>query len=369
MVKKIRIISLFVLLIILLTSCANDTQKIQPSVVNTNDTQSIDTTVKNGKYDIENLETRNFILAHTGSAGSTNDYWAETVKKLVEEKSNGKLTIDIYNSSQLGSDTDIAADVKAGAIDFHLSSPPAYANVVPVAAVFDMPFLFNNIEEARKAVRDEEFFNKIAEEYEKTGFHLFPFTDQGFRHITTNKEITNYDSFKGMSLRTMNNRHHIAFFTAMGVAATPLNTSEIYISLQQGMLDGQENPWSQVIDKKLYEVQDYITNSSHIYYIGSITMGNSNWNTLSIDAQAIITDAIKESVPIIDAYTDKVEEEARLKAISLGMTYIDFDLIEGLRDQLREATFEVAYKSIVGSIGNEYLDALLKAAGFEPPQI
>lgn len=318
-----------------------------------------------GDYDLSQVEERTYVLGHSGSAGSTNDFWGLEFARLVEEKSGGLMKIDMYNASQLGSDTSMAADVQAGAVDFQITSPAAIPNVVPESAVFDMPFLFNTIEEARVAMMDEEVFEGVSQAFETQNLKLFPLTDQGFRCISTNTEITGIDSFQGMTLRTMNNPYQIAWFTAMGVAATPLNTSEIYLALQQGMLSGQENPWSQIYDKGLYDVQKYVTNSNHVLYVGCLYMGIDNWNNLSPVEQQILWDAAEETVPIVQEHTDTFENEMLQKLIDeKGMTYIDFDQIPGLRDELREKTFDVAYEVITADIGNELLDKLLTVAGY-----
>lgn len=316
-------------------------------------------------YDLDQVNTKNYVLAHSGSPGSTNDYYGEQFANLVKEKSGGKMTIDIYNASQLGSDTSAAADVQAGAIDFQITSPAAIPNVVPESAVFDMPFLFNTVEDARKVLLNQEFFDDMSDAFAKQKLKLFPFTDQGFRSITTNTEITGIESFNGMTLRTMNNPHHIAWFTALGVAATPLNTSEIYLALQQGMLSGQENPWSQAYDKGLYDVQKYITNSNHVLYVGCMYTGTDMWANLTETEQQIFWDAATECVEIVQKHTDSYENEMLDKLIKeCGMTFVDFDQIPGLRDALKEKTFDVAYKSISEAIGKDLLDQFLTAAGY-----
>lgn len=318
-----------------------------------------------GNYDLSQVEERMYVLGHSGSAGSTNDFWGLTFAELVQEKSGGKMTVEVYNASQLGSDTSIAADVQANSVDFQITSPAAIPNVVKESAVFDMPFLFDTVEEARAAIMDETVFEGVADAFEANGLKLLPLTDQGFRCISTNKEITGIESFQGMSLRTMNNPYQIDWFTAMGVAATPLNTSEIYLALQQGMLDGQENPWSQIYDKGLYDVQKYVTNSNHVLYVGCLFMGTENWNALSDVERQILWDAAQECVPIVQEQTDSFENEMLQKLLNeKGMTFIDFDEIPGLRDELREKTFDVAYESITSAIGTELLDQLLTVAGY-----
>ena len=353
-----------------LSSCGGGNNNQSNSNPNTNSgashSNNSSTSSLSGEYDLTQVNDRIYTLGHTGSPGSTNDFWAETFAGLVKEKSGGKMVIENYNSSQLGSDTSIAADVQAGAVDFQITSPAAIPTVVPESAIFDMPFLFDKVEDAREVLLNEDFFSTISDAFAKYDLKLFPFTDQGFRSITTNVEITGIDSFKGMALRTMNNQHHIAWFTALGVAATPLNTSEIYLALQQGMLNGQENPWSQCYDKGLYDVQKYITNSNHVLYVGCLYTGTKPWDPLGEVEQQILGDAATECVPIVQEHTDSYEYEMLdLLLEDYNMTFTDFDKIPGLRDTLREKTFDVAYQSISSAIGTEILNQFLITAGYE----
>jgi tripartite ATP-independent transporter DctP family solute receptor len=312
------------------------------------------------------LEKKTFILAHTGAADSSNEHFAQAFKKILTAKSGGNLTIDIYNSSQLGSDKDTATNVKAGKVDFQISTPAAMLNEIPAVSVFDIPWMFKNTKEARKAVHEKNFFGLLSKEYEKAGFKILSFSDQGFRVITTNKNITGIDSFKGMSLRTMDNKNQIAFFNAIGIKSTPLNTSEVYLALQQGMLQGQENPYNQVYDKKLFEVQKYLTNSNHIYYISSLTTGTASWAKLSPEAQKIVMASAIEAAKENDKYSDSSEEKFRQKLTKeLKMQFIDFDKIKGLREELHKKTFNIAKNNAAKSVPPALLDAYLKASGLK----
>ena len=328
-------------------------------------------TVRADEYNLDDINEATYVLAHSGSAGSTNDFYGETFRDLLEEKSGGKVSIDIYNASQLGSDVSEAADTQAGVIDFFITSPAAIPNVVPEVAIFDMPFLFNDVESARKVLLDDTLFQGVSDAFLAQDLVLFPLTDQGFRQLTTNHEITGIDSFNGMTLRTMNNEHHIAWWSALGVACTPLNTAEIFLALQQGMLEGQENPWSQAYDKGLYDVQKYITNSNHVFYVSNMCTGKSKWESFTETERQLFWDCAAEAAKIVQEHTDTFENEMLEKLTTeMGMTFVDFDEIPGLREELHNRTFEAAYKSISGAIGTELLDQLIIAAGYgdEIPQ-
>ena len=318
-----------------------------------------------GTYDLSQVEERKLVFGHTGAPGSANEFWAENLKAVVEEKSEGKITIDTYGASQLGSDVAIASDLQAGAVDLQVCSPAALVTVIPGGAIFDMPCLFDDVKMARAALANEDFFSAVAEGYDAVGLKLLTLYDQQFREVTSNKEIKSYDDLKGMSLRTMNNAHHIAFWSAMGAAPTPMDTADIFLALQQGMLDGQENPYGQIVDKGLFEVQKYVTNSNHIVYVGDVFMSKITWEKLSEVEKQLFTDAVAEVKAAAEEFVDQ-NESAALKKLTTeyGMTFIDFDQIEGMREKMREATWDVAYNSISGAIGNELLDQWIAAAGY-----
>lgn len=316
-----------------------------------------------GGYDLSQVGTRTLTFAHTGAAGSANEFWGDEMKKAIEEKSGGKIQVEVYGASQLGSDVSICNDLQSGAIDLQVCSPAALVTIIPEAAVFDMPFLFSDVESAREALADEEFFAAMKKAYDKAGLTLLTLYDQQFRELTTNRNITSYEDLSGMSLRTMNNKHHIAFWSAMNCLPTPLDTADIFLALQQGMIEGQENPYGQIVDKKMYDVQKYVTNSNHIFYVGDVFMSKATFESLNDVEKQIIQDAADDVKVLAREFVDRTTEEALNKlSTEYGMTFIDFDQIPGIREKMAEATHDVAYKSISDAIGSELLDKWIAAA-------
>lgn len=362
----IILISVCVLNGLVLSACGGDVVTETTESVQTDTSPDVNSESSlSGAYDLSQVEERTLVFGHTGAPGSANEFWAEQLKEVVGEKSQGKIVIDTYGASQLGSDVAIASDVQAGAVDLQVCSPAALVTIIPESAVFDMPFLFDDVESARIALSNEAFFQAVSEGYEAAGLKLLALYDQQFRELTTNKEITSYEDLRGMSLRTMNNAHHIAFWSAMGAAPTPMDTADIFLALQQGMLDGQENPYGQIVDKGLYEVQTYVTNSNHIFYVGDVFMSQKTWDSLSEVEKQLFTDAIAEVKSDVETFVDDNESSALDRLVNeFGMVFIDFDQIEGMRDSMREATWDVAYESISSEIGSELLDQWIAAAGY-----
>ncbi|MDO4559364.1 MAG: TRAP transporter substrate-binding protein [bacterium] len=307
------------------------------------------------------IKPRTMVFHYAGPLDCTNARFANNFKELVEKKSGGKLKVDIFGQNILGTDIDCLSTMKVGKVDFMVTVPAMVVNVIPALAVYDIPFTFKDVKSARKALADPQWLAVIGREYEKAGYHLLSTTDSNFRIISTNKEIKSIGDFKGMKLRTMENKNHIAFFEALGVKATPLNASEVYLALQQGMLQGQENPYSQVYDKKLYEVQKYVTNSNHIFHNIIFFTGQATWTSLQPEAQKIITEAANETAKMICEYSDKSEEGFRDKLVKeRGMKFIDFDKIPGLREQLRKATLKGAKERAAKQVDPKLLEAYLK---------
>jgi predicted nucleic acid-binding Zn-ribbon protein len=129
-------------------------------------------------------------------------------------------------------------------------------------AVFDMPALFETIDEVREHVDNPEFMELMQQVYRDGGYELLGYADQGFRVMTTNKKVENLSDFKGQKIRTMENSYHMAYWKNLGASPTPMTFSEVYIGLQQGTIDAQENPYEVIVSNKLYEQQDYVAETT-----------------------------------------------------------------------------------------------------------
>lgn len=219
-----------------------------------------------------------------------------TVKfaELLAQKSGGSYKTQVYPSGQLGSDRELLQSTQAGDIAFVIQTTAPQVNFVPKLSVFDMPNLFPNIEVARRSI--DAFLPTIAKEYEKHGFKILGIGDQGFRVMSSNKEIKNIGDFKGIKIRTMENKYHIAYWRALGANPTPLPWGEVYLSLQQGTIDAQENPIELIVAAKLYEQQKYVILTNHVLHSITITMSKKIYDKLPAEDKKIVEEAAKETV-------------------------------------------------------------------------
>lgn len=216
---------------------------------------------------------------------------------LVEEYSGGTITVDHFPDNTLGDDKTVIEQTQLGDIDLCVSSTSPLVNVYPDYYAFDAPYLFLNREHALKAMDSEEG-TMIREDITGAGTGLLGLAwwENGFRNITNNKVAVRMpDDIKGMKLRTMENDVHLAAFKAFGANPTPMAFSEVYTAMQQGTIDGQENPLAIIVGNKFYEVQKYISRTEHIYVPFCVVMNEDKFNSLSAEQQEAIMKAMEEA--------------------------------------------------------------------------
>ena len=165
--------------------------------------------------------------------------YAEKFAEEVARLSGGAMKIQVYPNSVIGGDRELLESCKDGDIPFVVQNTAPQVTFMPDIAVFDMPALFDSIAAVRAAVDDTEFFNRVSEVYRKGGYELLGYADQGFRVMTTNRQGESVAVFRGQKIRTMENPYHLLFWKELGANPTPMTFSEVYIGLQQGTIDAQ----------------------------------------------------------------------------------------------------------------------------------
>jgi tripartite ATP-independent transporter DctP family solute receptor len=181
--------------------------------------------------------------------------------------SNNRLKITVYPNSTLGGDIELLESLSAADIQFIVQTTAPAVDFVPSVAVFDLPCLFTSLDELRRAVNNTAFKTAFGNAYLAAGFRVLGVADQGFREMSTNKAIRSFADFRGQKIRTMENKYHLAFWRALGANPTPMAFGEVYTGLQQGTIDGQENPYVVIITGKLYEQQKYVVNTHHLPHL------------------------------------------------------------------------------------------------------
>ena len=258
-------------------------------------------TVNAASDDYSALEPVELIGADASSNGAAAQQLGELVAKKVDEITGGKLTIDYHPNSELGGDADILRQVYSGDIHIAVCQTAPVVSFIPEVAVFDLPMVFaqsdgDTIDQVLNG-ENSEFHQKVSTAYENSGFHLLGFLQNAtFRLTTSNKELAELRDFQDLHIRTMENSNHMAFWSAIGASPTPLAWPEVYISLQNGTIDAEENAADTVLGANLQEVQKYLSCTNHILYLNQISMNKDSYENLDPAYQAALNQAVSEAI-------------------------------------------------------------------------
>lgn len=238
---------------------------------------------------------KTFRLAHALNEQSAYHQGALEFKRALEQLSNGRLRVDLFPNAQLGNDRAQAEALQLGTIDFTSMSSTTLAGTVPLLQVGDLPFIFKDFKHVDR-VLDGPVGEELAKQFAGVGFKPIAWWEIGFRHITNSRRpIKVPDDVKGLKLRTLTNPIHQEAWHLLGAQVTPMDFQEVYSALQQGVVDGEDNPLNIIGTARLYEVQKYISLTSHVYSASPFLVSDITWSKLSPAEQKIVTEAAKRS--------------------------------------------------------------------------
>jgi len=215
--------------------------------------------------------------------------------ELLDKKTNGRYELKIFHSAQLGEDAEMLEKIKKGQIEMTFMSSTPITAIAKELLLFDFPFLFKDEQDVDKIIKGP-FAGRILSELDKYGFHGLAFAENGFRDLTNSRhEISRLEDFKGLKIRTMVNDIHVDTFSYLGAEAVPIPFGQLYYSLNQKVVDGQENPLSTIQSSNFNLVQRYLTLSHHVYTPFVMMYSKELWDTIPSDDQVILTEVAKES--------------------------------------------------------------------------
>ena len=283
----------------------------------------------------------------TGSMSGAYAAGLVALRNHLEEMSDGEMTVDIYPSSALGNESDMLDAVSMGTQDMIVTSTgpiPAFANATANWAVLDLPYLFPTAETAYE-VLDGEVGQFLLGEFDGTGVKALAFFENGYRCTTNSKkEIVHPDDLKGMKIRTMENKVHMATYTVLGATPTAMAMGEVFSALQQGTIDGQENPFSiTYYANKLHEVQPYMTENNVFYSPSVLAISQDVFDGLTEDQQKILVEAAELAKDEQRQIEQRMAVQARKDMEAYGIVISDIDQAEWI-----EATKPVYEDSSLG---------------------
>jgi len=247
-------------------------------------------------------------LGHVGEPGSLFELSANEFARAANEKLGDKAKVVVFGSSQLGSDEELLQKLRLGTADFAVPST-VMSSVVPEFGLFEMPYLVKD-REHMKRIEDEVVWPSLAPAAEAQGYKVLAVWENGFRHITNNvRPIVTPEDLKGIKLRTPSGEWRVKMFQAYGANPTPMSFSEVFTALQTGVVDGQENPFTQIYSAKFQEVQDYLSLTGHVYTPAYLLVGKDRYETLPEDVRQILEETAKETQAFVYENAERFETE------------------------------------------------------------
>ena len=269
----------------------------------------------------------------------------DTFAKEVEARTAGRYKIQTFYAGALGAERESVEGVQLGTLDLTMTSTGPLPNFVPEVAILDIPFLFRDYAHAR-AVLDGPIGQDMLQKFPPKGMVALAWGENGFRHMTNSKRPVNVpDDLKGLKMRTMENPIHIQAYKQFGILPTPMAFTEVFTALQQGTVDGQENPLSVITAAKLDQVQKNLSLTGHVYSPAVILMNKAQWDKLSAADRQAFLDAAKEAVKANRARIDDDEKKAVADLRGKGMAVVE---------NVDKAKFQATLAPVYGDFGKRF---------------
>ncbi|TDO13942.1 MULTISPECIES: TRAP transporter substrate-binding protein [Halomonas] len=288
-------------------------------------------------------------LAHVVNEQDGFHIAAKKFEELVEERTEGKVNIDIYPNASLGDERTLLEGMQIGTVDMGVITNGPVANFVEGMAVFELPFLFPT-PEAAYAVLDGPIGQELLDRLSEVNLKGLAYAERGFRNLTNSERAVHSPAdIAGLRIRVMENPVYVDTFRELGANAIPMAWTEALTAMQQGTIDGQENPINVIHSFKLYETQDYMTLSRHTYAPAIFVMGMPAWNTLPEPAQTVLEQAAQEAAEHERRMNAEIEAEQLADLREAGMQIVEEPDI---------AAFQQAVVPVYEKYGEQFGDTL-----------
>lgn len=348
-----KIIVLFVVLSVVFAAFAGGNTEAQTSVDS------------NSPY--AGLKSVELIGADSTGKGAAGQIFGEYIAKRVSEITGGKLTIDYHPNGDLGGDADLMRQMKSNDIQIVVCQTAPTVSFIPEMAVFDLPMVFSKYDGDKidSVLNGENEFNSALQvAYEKAGLHLLGFLQNAtYRLATANVNLETLANFKNLQIRTMENKNHMAFWQAIGAQPTPLAWAELYIALQNGTVDAQENAADTCVGASFQEVQKYLACTNHILYCNQICINKTAYESLDPLYQAALDQAVAEAIAYMRPQLEKIDKDNKDILVNAGMTLIEYDnsfFDEILALPAVQQLYDDIDKNQINGLGTKLISALEK---------
>jgi TRAP-type transport system periplasmic protein len=247
-------------------------------------------------------------FGHVGEPGSLFAASADEFARRANAKLGGKAKVVVYGSSQLGGDKELLQKLKLGTVDMALPST-VMSSEADLFGVFEMPYLVKDRKHMSRIEKDV-FWPKIAPEAEKKGLKVIAVWENGYRHVTNSKRaIDTPTDLQGIKLRVPEGKWRVKMFQTYGANPSPMKFSEVFTALQTGVMDGQENPFTQIYSAKFQEVQKFLSLTGHVYTPAYVTVGARKWGSLPADVRKVLEDTARATQEFVYGTAEMAESE------------------------------------------------------------
>ncbi|WP_274626535.1 DctP family TRAP transporter solute-binding subunit [Arvimicrobium flavum] len=301
------------------------------------------------------ISERTIRVGSTLTPEHPNGIAVEAMAKCAADRTGGKMTIQGIHNAALGGDQEMSQAARAGTLDMFMTTTSPLAGLEPKLGVFDLPFLFNNPEEAL-AVLDGEFGEYLSGLMPQHGLVNLGYWDYGVRQITNSKRpIKAVEDLSGLRMRVMQNNVFIDSFSALGANPIPMSWGEVFPALETGAIDGQENPILTIADAQLADVQDYVSKTNHVYSAVMLMYSGPLWEKLSAEEQAVVTECAAEATKVQRSEMAGRVDAAYKKVIEAGMEVNEVEpaVIDAMRAKLASV-----YEKHSQSVGADVVERL-----------
>src|ERR687892_663683 len=257
-------------------------------------------------------------FGHVGEPGSLFAASADEFARRANAKLGGKAKVVVYGSSQLGGDKELLQKLKLGTVDIALPST-VMSSEADLFGVFEMPYLVKDRNHMRR-IEKEVFWKALAPAAEAKGLKVLAVWENGYRHITNSKRPINTPAdLQGIKLRVPEGKWRVKMFQTYGANPSPMKFSEVFTALQTGVMDGQENPFTQIFSAKFQEVQKFLSLTGHVYTPAYATVGAKKWASLPGDVRATLESVAKETQAFVYEKAAKDDEDLLGKIKAAGV--------------------------------------------------
>lgn len=298
--------------------------------------------------------SKEIVLSHVYAENHPTNTACKAFKKFLEEKTNGKLTVNIQANSVLGGDDEVLEMEAMGTVQMSIPSVASMETYNPAWSIASLPYLYTSADKMYAAM-DGKLGDYLKSTLDNTEFICVGYNSNSVRDFTNNvRPITKASDLKGIKMRVMNNNTYIKWMNALGANATPIGYNEVFTALQQGTVDGQENGPDMIYESAFYEAQKYLSISEHVYDMNAVIVNRAFYEGLSADEKSAFDEGVKtylveqQRQTILDSCKDYI---SKLKDKGMQVNYLD----DAAKDTFKTALKPV-YAEYEKSLGSQIWD-------------